>query len=172
MRSSPLPIRIFAVIAIPNLIYGAFNATSRPALAWGGILLTVVLIVFVLRGSRVAWSLVVFGDAVAVVTFPFMAMVLWSVILAAIRLGCLLAPTSRKFVWGEAPPLTADALEKVSRTWNPRAYPDQSRPKGWYINPSSPNRMHYWGAVDPPSWGASTRTPRKIRREWEADNEE
>jgi hypothetical protein len=50
---------------------------------------------------------------------------------------------------------------------DPRSYTDQTRPKGWYIDPSSPGRMVYWGATDPPDWGAGTRTPRKVRRAWE-----
>lgn len=49
---------------------------------------------------------------------------------------------------------------------DPRSYSDQTRPKGWYIDPNSPGRMVYWGAGDPPDWGATTRTPRKIKRAW------
>jgi hypothetical protein len=51
---------------------------------------------------------------------------------------------------------------------DPRKYSDEERPKGWYINPKSPGQMSYWGAGDPPGWGATTRTPRKIRKSWEA----
>jgi hypothetical protein len=51
---------------------------------------------------------------------------------------------------------------------DPRAYSDEDRPKGWYINPRAPGHMSYWGAGDPPDWGATTRTPREVRREWEA----
>ncbi|HUC06810.1 MAG TPA: hypothetical protein VMR96_01875 [Solirubrobacterales bacterium] len=50
---------------------------------------------------------------------------------------------------------------------DPRSYTDQTRPKGWYIDPRSPKRMVYWGATDPPDWGATARTPRKVRRAWE-----
>lgn len=50
---------------------------------------------------------------------------------------------------------------------DPRSYSDQTRPKGWYVDPSSPDRMTYWGAGDPPEWGARTRTPRKVRRAWQ-----
>jgi hypothetical protein len=53
--------------------------------------------------------------------------------------------------------------------WDPDAYEDQDRPKGWYVDPSSPDRMRYWGLGDPPGWGTTTKTPRKIRREWRAD---
>jgi hypothetical protein len=52
-------------------------------------------------------------------------------------------------------------------SWDPRDYAPEDRPKGWYIDPKSPNRMRYWDGGDPPDWGRTTvRTPRKIRRAW------
>lgn len=56
----------------------------------------------------------------------------------------------------------------VGQSWDPHRYEDEDRPKGWYVDPSAPNRMRFWGLGDPPGWGATTRTPRKIRREWRA----
>lgn len=64
------------------------------------------------------------------------------------------------------PTLAAGDRPQVSHSWDPRSYSDQDRPKGWYVDPSSPNRMRYWGAGDSPGWGGTTRTPRKIRRAW------
>jgi hypothetical protein len=52
--------------------------------------------------------------------------------------------------------------------WDPESYEDQDRPKGWYVDPSAPDRMRFWGLGDPPGWGATTKTPRKIRRAWRA----
>jgi hypothetical protein len=61
---------------------------------------------------------------------------------------------------GTGPPPT-------SHSWDPRNYSSQDRPKGWYVDPRSPNRMRYWDAADPPDWSIATaRTPRKIRRAW------
>jgi hypothetical protein len=56
---------------------------------------------------------------------------------------------------------------QTDHSLDPRSYSDQTRPKGWYIDPNSPGRMVYWGAGDPPDWGANTRTPRRVRRTWE-----
>jgi hypothetical protein len=56
--------------------------------------------------------------------------------------------------------------QQVGHSWDPRSFSDQDRPQGWYVDLSSPNRMRYWGAGDPFGWGATTRTPRKIRRAW------
>ncbi len=57
--------------------------------------------------------------------------------------------------------------QRISHSWDPRSYSDQDRPKGWYVDPGSPDRMRYWTASDPPGWGGSTRTPRKVRRQWQ-----
>lgn len=64
-------------------------------------------------------------------------------------------------------PITGGDSPQTDHSLDPRSYSDQTRPKGWYIDPSSPDRMLYWGAEDPPNWGASTRTPRKVRRAWQ-----
>lgn len=60
---------------------------------------------------------------------------------------------------------------QTDHSMDPRSYSDQTRPKGWYIDPGSPGRMVYWGAEDPPNWGATARTPRKVRRAWEESQE-
>lgn len=53
---------------------------------------------------------------------------------------------------------------------DPRDYSDRDRPKGWYVDPAFPRRMRHWGGGDSPGWHGATRTPRKIRRAWEAKN--
>lgn len=59
--------------------------------------------------------------------------------------------------------------QRIGHSWDPRSYSDQDRPKGWYIDPGSPDRMRYWGAGDPPGWEGTTRTPRRVRREWQKE---
>lgn len=59
--------------------------------------------------------------------------------------------------------------EYKRRPWDPRAYADEDRPRGWYINPDDPGKMHHWGGRDSPVWIGTTRTPRKIRRTWQAE---
>lgn len=67
---------------------------------------------------------------------------------------------------GDAPATqVGEDLRPIGYSWDPRSYSDQDRPKGWYIDPGSPDRMRYWGAGDPPGWEGSTRTPRKVSRE-------
>jgi hypothetical protein len=70
------------------------------------------------------------------------------------------------------PTSVATDASRVGGSWDPRMYADRDRPHGWYVDPSSPGRMLYWGEGEPPAWGASTRTPRKIKRAWTASNED
>jgi len=65
-------------------------------------------------------------------------------------------------------PAPYGAPPEAGHSLDPRRYSDEERPKGWYINPQAPGHMSYWGAGDPPDWGATARTPRKVRRDWEA----
>lgn len=55
----------------------------------------------------------------------------------------------------------------AQKSFDPDEYEDDERPQGWYVDPNAPKRMRYWGAGGRPEWGASTKTPRKIRQEWE-----
>ncbi len=72
---------------------------------------------------------------------------------------------------GGVPVPVEDGSPQVEHSLDPREYSDQDRPKGWYIDPDSPGRMRYWSAGDPPGWGGTTRTPRRIRRDWQAQAE-
>jgi hypothetical protein len=50
----------------------------------------------------------------------------------------------------------------------PDGYTDEDRPRGWYIDPSSPKRMRYWGAGDIAEWSKRTaKTPGQTLVEWE-----
>lgn len=68
--------------------------------------------------------------------------------------------------WDSAP--TAADAPRVS--FDPRSYSDPDRPKGWYIDPDSPNRMKYWGGAERPEWSGRARAPRKVRRAWRAED--
>jgi hypothetical protein len=57
-------------------------------------------------------------------------------------------------------------------TFDPRSYTDVDRPKGWYVDPASPTRMKHWGGSERPEWTGSARTPRKIKRAWQAEGAE
>lgn len=65
-------------------------------------------------------------------------------------------------------PATVTAGTVPRSSFDPRAYSDLDRPKGWYVDPASPDWMRYWGGSEQPDWTGSTRTPRKIRRAWRA----
>jgi hypothetical protein len=92
------------------------------------------------------------GLAVHVITASFGALA------SALLFFDLLERHETSVVPASTPPLSLD----------PRDYSDQDRPKGWYIDPDSPNQMRYWGGGDPLGWAGTIRAPRKIRRAWRA----
>lgn len=71
---------------------------------------------------------------------------------------------------GPAPAVPAGGdSQRVGQSWDLRRYSDQDRPKGWYVDPGSPDRMRYWKTGDSPGWEGTTGTPKKVRREWEEE---
>lgn len=77
---------------------------TRPITALSAVSLgvTVLLAWFLLQGSRVAWVLA-FLSAIAGLTAPFtLDQPVWLVVTGVIILGCLLASSSREFVWAES----------------------------------------------------------------------
>jgi hypothetical protein len=71
----------------------------------------------------------------------------------------------------DAAPASAEAPPPVEHSSDPRVYSDESRPQGWYVNPDEPDRMRFWGG-ESAGWQGSTRTPRKVRQEWEEKGDE
>lgn len=70
---------------------------------------------------------------------------------------------------GPSGPSTVPADAKQS-SWDPRVYTDPERPTGWYVVPARPHRMRYWMAGEEPAWHPqSTRTPKKVREDWERE---
>lgn len=67
--------------------------------------------------------------------------------------------------------ISAPAAGRAPGSWDPMAYSDAARPKGWYVNPSDPKKMSHWGGPELPEWNGTARTPRKIRRAWETEND-
>lgn len=53
---------------------------------------------------------------------------------------------------------------------DPRSYSDAERPRGWWIDPSRPRVMRYWGAGERQGWSGSSHTPRKLRRAWRTED--
>jgi hypothetical protein len=57
------------------------------------------------------------------------------------------------------------SASRLDHVLDPRKYPDQGRPAGWYVDPSNPEKMRYWGGGSS-GWVGNSRTPRKIRQAW------
>lgn len=76
-----------------------FNHGDAPAGRFvAAFLLSLIPFVFVLRGSRVAWVVLLAVEAAALI-FNLVAGPRWVVPVEAILIALLLAPSSRAFVW-------------------------------------------------------------------------
>ncbi|HYC80980.1 MAG TPA: hypothetical protein VEB65_04290 [Solirubrobacterales bacterium] len=76
-----------------------------------------------------------------------------------------LAAESRAAAGPPPPPAPSPA----DHGFDPRAFSDEDRPNGWYVDPEEPNRMRYWDGAAP-GWRGRTRTPHKLRRRWADEN--
>jgi hypothetical protein len=135
-------IYVILITSVPTLLVG---------LAFGHKATTVASFSVGVALQVVTWSL----SALAAALMYFDLRVRW-------------ASTAAQGVGSPAAPAGGDS-QRISHSWDPRSYSDQDRPKGWYIDPGSPDRMRYWGAGDPLGWEGTTRTPRKVRREWQKE---
>lgn len=70
----------------------------------------------------------------------------------------------------EAVPVPAEGSPAEGRSTDSAAHGDGERPNGWYVDPDNPRRMRYWSG-ESTGWQGSTKTPRKIKEEWEATGE-
>jgi hypothetical protein len=179
-REIPILLWVYVVVSIPFSIALAIVSSSNPVFIVIGPLFSIVVALFVLRGSRVAWLLVIAGSAITLVNFPFGSESWWSLLLPLLGAVCLLAPSSRAYVWGSRPgkdrPHGAapsqhapDATSPTASlgpqtTWDAKAQTDADRPSGWYVDPANPARMHYWDAGQG-DWLGGTKTPKDIFRE-------
>ena len=112
------------------------------------------------RTTTVASFLV--GVLLQIVTWSFGALataLLYFDLRARLALAATREPVRDMSRPGGAPPT-------VSHSWDPDNYEDRDRPKGWYVDPNAPDQMRFWGSSEPAGWGATTRTPRKIKRAW------
>lgn len=99
-RASPLAIRLYAV-GFFLLVWAPvpFDHGSAPAGTFvAAFLLTLIPFVFLLRGSRIAW-IVLLVIEVAALILNLLVGPRWPAVVEAILVALLLAPSSRAFVW-------------------------------------------------------------------------
>lgn len=99
-RESPLAIRLYA-IGFFLLVWAPvpFTHGNAPAGTFiAALLLTLIPFVLLLRGSRVAWIVLLLIEAAALI-FNLLVGPRWPVVVEVILVALLLAPSSRAFVW-------------------------------------------------------------------------
>lgn len=168
LGDTPAALWAYAIFSlVPILIYAILQSSEHLAASIGAVVIAPLITLAVLWGSRIVWSLSTLSALGSLLGAPFAARPWWAVLLEVVALGCLLAPASRRFVWGGRKAPTGDHMYQSPSSIDPEDYSDNDRPSGWYVDPSIPKRMRYWSG-DEKNWRGTTRTPRGIRREWSA----
>lgn len=133
-----------------------------------GVPLTLVITWLILRRSRVAWSFIVFGSVLTIVTLPFSPTPWWSVVLTAFDLCLLVSPPTWRFIWHDRP--TSRKPKPEQAVAGPAGLAVPERVDGWYVDPDNPMRMRYWSNAAG-EWMGDIKTPRKIRNSGSAGEE-
>lgn len=161
----PLPLRIFAVIALVEMPWLVVVTWDHRGMAAFTFAFMVLIAVLVLRGSRVVWVFLVAIEAGTLAASPWIGPgPWWGVLLGLGETALLVWPSSFRFVWRRRPkPAPLGATEQT--TWDAGAEPDSERLDGWYVDPGNPHRMRYWHG-ETAEWVGSAKTPRKLRSNW------
>jgi hypothetical protein len=167
-HAATAPTALWAVVGLGLLTPLLHAALSASALALAGFPFALIFAVLLLSGSRVVWSLIVASGAITLLLLPFEPQPWWTIAVEIVTLACLLAPASRRFVWSGRS--TRKPSGPHSAAPGPDGYSDADRPAGWYIDPDYPVRMRYWSG-EGDGWSGTTKTPRKIRKLWRAQQE-
>jgi hypothetical protein len=101
-----------AVIVAQDVVALLVSSITGVGVAW--VAVGVLLAWFLLRGSRVAWVFAVFSAAAQLSAPLTLNGPVWLAVTAMIVLACLLAPSSRSFVW-------ADGQRPASGPWRSAA---------------------------------------------------
>lgn len=132
---------------------------------YGHVFIFVIVVGVIASGPPTVGVLLANGSSSAPVILLGLAVTIITTSFAALATALLYYDLLAR--WEAGP---AQEPERGSGTWDPMAYSDEARPKGWYINPSDPKRMSHWGGPELPEWNGTARTPRKIKRAWESEN--
>ena len=100
MPKSPVPMLLW--VAALLLLGEALSLIVLQPLTLASVSLTVAglfLMVLLLRRSRVAWVLLIFGSALQIVGAFAWGDPYWLIVPAGAMLICLMAPSSRQFIW-------------------------------------------------------------------------
>lgn len=165
---------------------GWSDALERSATLVSGNYLHVFVLALIVFGIGFVFEFLgghAFGDSTGAVSFLASIVVqvlVWSftALATALLYFDLRARRQRSFAQGlteppadEDPVLAEKPFDAVDAAWGAGSYSDEERPPGWYVDPTTSNRLRYWGG-DPPGWGKSIRMSPKMRRGIRGKDEE
>ena len=162
MQRVPTPLWIYAAVGGVSWVVALSLETNIPLpAAVGTSAIGLILFNFLLRGSRVVWVFLVLSEAISLLTAPFVTPAWWTILLGVFSLGCLLIPSTRRYVWRPRPAKPGrNGDTKV--TSDPEPHQDSDgRPRGWYLDPDDPGRMRYWMGEELGWSRKSIRAPKK-----------
>ena len=133
----------------------------------GAPMLLLVIVVFVHRGSRVAWSFVAATTAFGLVSNTFSGRPWWATVAGAAGLAPLLLPSSWRFIWRPRPAARPTDPAKAGG----HEGPENAGESGWRAHPNHLSWMRYWNA-EQQRWLGVARTPRKVRKLWMQQKQE
>lgn len=145
----------------------------RHVIAYGFLVFLVVLIPIAVGIGVVETGIskpasVALGIALDIVAWSFGALAT-ALLYFDLRTRRELAPAAGQGTGGGEPDPVPREAAAADHDLDPRLYSDETRPAGWYVNPAAPHRMRYWTRGERPGWALkATRTPRKVRRSWDA----
>lgn len=161
MPNTPFTLKVFAAISVTSaIVFTALRAAGQPGATSVTTATVAILIVLLLKGNKAAWLVVVILQAGSLLAAPFIASPWWLWLVAVVNLVCLLAPSSWRYIWHEGRPHRFSA-----ENWDRSSFGDTDRPTGWYVDPASPRRVHYWNGVRR-TWMGSAATPLLVRLAW------
>jgi hypothetical protein len=91
---------VFAVALLAEFVVTAllFGGDAPLRIYVQAFLVLLVLVIFLLRGSRIAWTLCVLGDGAVIISVLSRGKWGWGIFYAALLLA-LLTPEARRYIW-------------------------------------------------------------------------
>lgn len=102
-RHVPTTIRVFCVWAVLVAVAAASVAGAKGSFVGGLLVLVIVAAIAttVIRGSRIAWSLMVGASALRLIYAPFAQQAWWLISIELLNVLLLVLPQSVRYIWGD-----------------------------------------------------------------------
>lgn len=95
-----MSLRIYVLILVGGaIVFASLDIPDHAVGAVISVLLAIVIASYILVGSRIAWFIAAAAQVVGLVEGVMSDRPWWSIPFVLLALGCLFAPSARRFVW-------------------------------------------------------------------------